>query len=131
MSNVTQYIDKSFIPPMVWNILLLIVIAGGVWVVWGLLKKTKHLVKAVITAVLLGVLMGGIHFNNWMDYKHLDSASVVVDGQSPRLGVFSRLKFPVRKPRLRIGVRPIQSIIRMLLTPLRIIVILPRSKGLV
>lgn len=82
MSNVTQYIDKSFIPPMVWNILLLIVIAGGVWVVWGLLKKTKHLVKAVITAVLLGVLMGGIHFNNWMDYKHLDSASVVVDGQS-------------------------------------------------
>ena len=30
MSNVTQYIDKSFIPPMVWNILLLIVIAGGV-----------------------------------------------------------------------------------------------------
>lgn len=82
MSNVTQYIDKSFIPPMVWNILLLIVIAGGVWVVWGLLKKTKHLVKAVITAVLLGVLMGGIHFNNWMDYKHLDSASVVVGGQS-------------------------------------------------
>lgn len=82
MSNVTQYIDKSFIPPTVWNILLLIVIAGGVWVVWGLLKKTKHLVKAVITAVLLGVLMGGIHFNNWMDYKHLDSASVVVDGQS-------------------------------------------------
>lgn len=39
------------------------------------------LAKTVVTVILLGILFGGIHLNNWSDYKHLDEASISINGQ--------------------------------------------------
>lgn len=39
------------------------------------------LAKTAVTAILLGILFGGIQLNNWSDYKHLDKASILINGQ--------------------------------------------------
>lgn len=80
-SNLIEGMDKSFIPPLLMNILLFVAVVVAISLVWGLLKKAKMLAKTVVTAVLLGILFGGIQLNNWADYKHLDKASISINGQ--------------------------------------------------
>lgn len=79
--NLIEGMDKSFIPPLLMNILLFVAVVVAISLVWGLLKRAKMLAKTVVTAILLGILFGGIHLNNWSDYKHLDKASISINGQ--------------------------------------------------
>lgn len=80
-TNLIEGMDKSFIPPLLMNILLFVAVVVAISLVWGLLKKAKMLAKTVVTAVLLGILLAGIQLNNWSDYKHLDKASISINGQ--------------------------------------------------
>lgn len=80
-STLVDGIDKSFMSPLILNILLFVVVVVAISLVWGLLKRAKMLAKTVVTAVLLGILFGGIQLNNWSDYKHLDEASISINGQ--------------------------------------------------
>lgn len=80
-SNLIEGIDKSLIPPLLMNILLFVAVVVAISLVWGLLKRAKMLAKTIVTAILLGILFGGVHFNNWMDYRHLDKASISINGQ--------------------------------------------------
>lgn len=80
-STLVEGMDKSFIPPLLMNILLFVAVVVAISLVWGLLKRAKMLAKTVVTAVLLGILFGGIQLNNWSDYKHLDKASISINGQ--------------------------------------------------
>ena len=80
-SNLIEGMDKSFIPPLLMNILLFVAVVVAISLVWWLLKKTKMLVKTVVTALLVGILFGGVQFNNWQDYKHLENASISISGQ--------------------------------------------------
>lgn len=80
-STLIDGIDKSFIPPLILNILLFVAVVVAISLVWWLLKKTKMLIKTVVTALLVGILLGGVQFNNWQDYKHLENASISISGQ--------------------------------------------------
>lgn len=80
-TNLIEGMDKSFIPPLLMNILLFVAVVVAISLVWGLLKKAKMLAKTVVTAILLGILLAGIQLNNWSDYKHLDKASISINGQ--------------------------------------------------
>lgn len=80
-STLIEGIDKSFIPPLILNILLFVAVVVAISLVWWLLKKTKMLVKTVVTALLVGILFGGVQFNNWQDYRHLENASISISGQ--------------------------------------------------
>lgn len=80
-TGLVQGIDRSFMPPLVANILLFVVVVVAISLVWWLLKKTRMLVKTVVTTILVGILLGGVQFNNWQDYKHLENASISISGQ--------------------------------------------------
>lgn len=80
-STLVEGMDKSFIPPLLMNILLFVAVVVAISLVWWLLKKTKMLVKTVVTALLVGILFGGVQFNNWQDYRHLENASISISGQ--------------------------------------------------
>jgi hypothetical protein len=80
-STLIEGIDKSFIPPLLLNILLFVAVVVAISLVWWLLKKTRMLVKTVVTFILVGILFGGVQFNNWQDYRHLENASISISGQ--------------------------------------------------
>lgn len=80
-TGLIQGIDKSFMSPLILNILLFVAIVVAISLVWWLLKKTRMLVKTVVTAILVGILLGGVQFNNWQDYRHLENASISINGQ--------------------------------------------------
>lgn len=80
-SNLIEGMDKSFMSPLILNILLFVAIVVAISLVWWLLKKTRMLAKTVVTAILVGILLGGVQFNNWQDYRHLENASISINGQ--------------------------------------------------
>lgn len=80
-TGLIQGIDKSFMSPLILNILLFVAVVVAISLVWWLLKKLRILAKTVVTFILVGILLGGVQFNNWQDYKHLENASISISGQ--------------------------------------------------
>lgn len=80
-TGLVQGIDKSFMSPLVANIMLFVAVVVAISLVWRLLKELRILAKTVMTFILVGILLGGVQFNNWQDYKHLENASISISGQ--------------------------------------------------
>lgn len=80
-STLIEGIDKSFMSPLILNILLFVAIVVAISLVWWLLKELRILAKTIVTFILVGILIGGVQFNNWQDYRHLENASISISGQ--------------------------------------------------